>query len=114
VFHAYEAPYGERLRAYGLARETIAVYSQDERTRRENELAKLCSFAPLNTTVQFAIERGEPSRETLHFAERVGAGLIVVGKHNLAPPGTRTPPYGSVCRSIASFARSDVLIVPPE
>jgi nucleotide-binding universal stress UspA family protein len=114
VFHAYEVPYGQRLRAYGLAPETVAVYSQDERMRRENELATLCAFAPLNTSVQHAIERGEPVRETLRYAERVSAGLIVVGKHNLSPPGTRSPPYGSVCRSVASFAHTDVLVIPPQ
>jgi nucleotide-binding universal stress UspA family protein len=114
VFHAYEVPYGQRLSAYGLAPETVAVYTQDERMRRENELSALCAFAPMNTTMQFAIERGEPVRETLRHAERVQANLIVVGKHNLSTPGLRSPPYGSVCRSIASFAQTDVLVIPPE
>jgi hypothetical protein len=37
VFHAFETPFGARLDAYGVARESIDVYSDEERARREQD-----------------------------------------------------------------------------
>ncbi len=112
VFHAYEPPFTRRLLAYGLAHETIAVYSQDEQTRRANELAALCAFCPLETTVQPTLERGEAAAAVLQHAERIHASVIIIGKCDAASTGPRASTYGSVCRSIASFATANVLIVP--
>jgi nucleotide-binding universal stress UspA family protein len=112
VFHAYEPPFTRRLQAYGLARETITVYSQDEQTRRANELAALCAFCPIETTVQPTLERGEAAAAVLQQAERLHANLVVIGKCDATTRGARATAYGSACRSIASFATTNVLIVP--
>ncbi len=113
VLHCHDVPFVQRLEAYGVAEGAIAVYSQEERTRRLDELSRLSAFAPSDIQVRCAIREGDATAGVLRFAAEVAAELIVIGKHEPRPPGARSSQYGSVCRNLAHFAPTNLLIIPP-
>lgn len=110
VVHAYEVPFAARLEAYGLAESAIDVYARDEHERRDQALAALIGrVGP--TDVTRIVERGDAVRLLFSQLRRLDSTLIVIGKH--APRRTPSTTFGSVCRYVATFSPTDVLVVPP-
>ena len=113
VFHAYEAPFTSRLNAYGLAKESIDLYSEGEQKRREHELDALIAQVFKDATVERIIDRGDAIEHLLEHVRHLEPGLIVLAKHS-RHRGTRPAQRsGSVSRHVALFAPTNVLIVPP-
>jgi nucleotide-binding universal stress UspA family protein len=111
VFHAYEAPFAARLDAYGISRESIDLYSDEEQKQRERELDSLIAATGGDVTVRPIVERGVSFARLIERIRQLDPDLVVVGKH-----ASRRRPAdwaGSVSRHTAFFSPSSVLIVPP-
>lgn len=116
VFHAWEAPFAARLESYGLARDAIALYGQDEQRSRESELAALVAHAG-ERLAQSLVAQGDPIAQLFARLADLEPALLVVGRHDpRRRRRRRSEPYtGSVSRHAALFAPCDVLVVaPPE
>jgi universal stress protein E len=113
VFHAYEAPFASRLNAYGIAKESIDLYSDEEQGQRERELDSLIAQVFKEGAVRRIVARGDPIDHLFEHIRHLEPGLIVLGKHS-PRLGTRAARgAGSVSRHTALFAPTNVLIVPP-
>lgn len=115
AFHAWEAPFASRLEAYGLARDAIGIYGQDEQRRRETELATFTAQAGERLT-QSLVAQGDPVARLFERLQDLEPELLVVGRHDpRRRRRRRSEPYtGSVSRHAALFAPCDVLIVAPQ
>lgn len=112
VLHAYEAPFAARLEAYGIAKESIDLYSDAEHAKREHELDALISETADDGETSRIIERGDPVDVLYEHVRRLAPDLIVLGRKGFG--GRRRPAQGAggVSRLVASFAPVDMLIVP--
>lgn len=110
VFHGYEVPFAARLDAYGIARESIDLYSDEEQSRREHELHSL--MEPMNGTGvwQGIVKRGEAIDRLFEHIRELKPDLIVLGKHGQRRR-KRADRTGSVSRHVAMFAPTNVLVV---
>jgi universal stress protein E len=112
VFHAYEAPFASRLNAYGIANESIDLYSDEEQKRRERELDSLIAQVFKQGAVRRIVARGDPIDHLFEHVRHLEPGLIVLGKHSRRPGTRAARGAGSVSRHMALFASTNVLIVP--
>jgi nucleotide-binding universal stress UspA family protein len=107
VFHAYEAPFTARLESYGFVKGAIDIYSQEAHARCVRALDDLVGI----TDAARVVERGDAVQLLNRYIDTVDANLLVLGKH--VPRARRaSSSVGSVCRHMAAFARTDVLVVP--
>jgi nucleotide-binding universal stress UspA family protein len=113
VFHAFEAPFAARLRAYGIAKESIDLYSGAEQAHRERALDAMIADTAGNGEMRSGIERGDPIDLLFAHVRRLEPDLIVLGKHGSRPRRRSAPGTGSVSRHVAFFSPTDLLIVPP-
>jgi len=113
AYHAYEAPFAARLDAYGIARDSINLYSAEEQQRRERELDTLLGPAPDNVTVRRVVERGNPIDGLMERIRELEPDLVAMGKHVRRRERRPAGWPGSVSRHMALFAPTNVLIVPP-
>lgn len=110
--HVWETPFAARLESYGLSPEAIDVYAGEEQRRRELELTSLVTTSSGEHATARLVVRGEPTARLLEQLRTLAPGLVVLGRHD--PRRRRAAgSYGSVCRNLAFFAPTDVLIVPP-
>jgi nucleotide-binding universal stress UspA family protein len=112
AFHAYEMPFGTRLEAYGFSRAAVDVYSQQEHSKREQELETLLKATAGSAGFEFEVERGEPVELLNRYIKIIDANLLVMGKHAHRSRHASLSTPGSVCRSMAFDAPIDLLIVP--
>lgn len=113
AFHAWEAPFAARLESYGLARDAITLYGQDEQRRRESELATFAAHAG-ERLAQSLVVQGDPIARLFEQLENLEPELLVVGRHDPRRRRRRKEPYtGSVSRHAALFAPCDVLVITP-
>jgi nucleotide-binding universal stress UspA family protein len=113
VLHAFEAPFAARLNAYGIARESIELYADEEQSQRERELNTMIAAAGATVAVQGTVERGDPIDRLFERIHQLEPNLIVLGKHTKRPDRRSSDRAGSVSRHMAFFAPANVLIVPP-
>jgi nucleotide-binding universal stress UspA family protein len=113
AFHAYEAPFAARLDAYGIAKDSIDLYSDEEHKQRERELDALIAVIRGAATVRRIVKGGDPIDRLFEHIRQLEPSLIVLGKH-ASRRGRRPAKWsGSVSRHTAFFAPTNVLIVPP-
>lgn len=110
LFHAYDVPFTVRLEAYGVSKESIDLYSDEEQSRRERELNSLIALPGGAGSVRSIVERGDPIDGLFRHIEELEPSLIALGKHEKRR-SLRTPRTGSVSRHVAMFAPTNVLIV---
>jgi nucleotide-binding universal stress UspA family protein len=112
VFHAYEVPFASRLDAYGIARETIDLYGNEELNERKGALEVLLGAASGTRNERVVVRRGDAIEGLFECIRELEPGLIVVGKHARRRPRPVNS-SGSMTRHVAFFAPANVLIVPP-
>jgi nucleotide-binding universal stress UspA family protein len=112
VLHAYEVPFASRLEAYGIAEGALNVYTDDEHTKRDQEVAALIAGAGCGTNVHRLVERGDAATRLFAQVRKLKPALVVVGTHAGRKRRPASTKYGSVCRYTAFFSPTDVLIVP--
>lgn len=110
VFHGYDVPFAARLDAYGVARESIDLYSDAEHSRRELALRSLIATSTDTGAAQGVIERGDVIERLFEHIRELKPNLVVVGKHGRRRGG-RAGRSGSVSRHVAMFAPTNVLVV---
>jgi nucleotide-binding universal stress UspA family protein len=111
VLHTYEVAFAERLDAYSLASAAIDVYSAEEHSRRERDLAKLLGSAD-GGEVERIVVRGDAVKRVFEHIRRLKATLVVLGKHSSHKKRRTSTTFGSVCRYVSSFVQANVLVVP--
>jgi nucleotide-binding universal stress UspA family protein len=123
VFHSYEAPFADRLDAYGVSASAIDVYMEGEQQRHARELEALVaplgqssadadpSAAPRLAAPQIIMERGDPIDPLFRRIEQLRPELVAVGRGRAATRASSRGP-GSVSRDVASFSTTNVLVVP--
>jgi nucleotide-binding universal stress UspA family protein len=111
VLHAYSVPFAERLESYGYSEQTMNVYWADEQAQREARISDLIADdrgLPTDTI----IARGDAVRLLLEHIRTREPTLVVVGQHSHAARRSNESPYVSVAHYVATYARTNVLIVP--
>ena len=111
AYHVYDVPFAARLETYGLSPASIDVYSEQERARRDADLAELVAAVARTGVTSRAVERGEPLALLRRYIETARPALVVLGKRSPGRRGSRVRGIGSVSRSIASSVSADVLLV---
>jgi universal stress protein A len=112
VLNAYEVPFASRLEAYGFADGALDVYTDDEHTKRDREMASLITEAGCGTNVHRLVERGDAATRLFAQIRKIHPTLIVLGTHSGRKGRAASTTFGSVCRYSAFFSPTDVLIVP--
>jgi nucleotide-binding universal stress UspA family protein len=108
AFHVYDVPFAARLETYGLSQAAIDVYGEQERARRDAELAALVTDVGRSGITTRALERGEPAVLLRRYVDSVRPSLVVLGKHS---GGRRASRVGGVGRFVAASVATDVLVV---
>jgi nucleotide-binding universal stress UspA family protein len=112
VFHAYDVPFASRLEAYGIAKETIDLYSNEDLKEREEAIHALLGEIGGTRGERVIVRRGDAIDSLFACIQEVNPGLIVVGQHTRrGRSGAKRS--GSVARHVAFFAAANVLVVPP-
>jgi nucleotide-binding universal stress UspA family protein len=111
VFHAYSVPFAERLQSYGYSDETLGVYSGDEEARRTAQVAELIADDH-GLQSQCIIVRGDAARRLLEHIRASAPTLVVVGQHRRSARRPGQSSSLSVAHYVATYARSNVLVVP--
>jgi nucleotide-binding universal stress UspA family protein len=111
VFHAYEVPFAARLDAYGMAKDSIEVYSQEDEGRQRAQLDALIRSVMNDQDVRRVLVRGDAIDQLFAYINEIEPDLIVLGKHTRRARRRPVSWAGSVSRHMALFAPSNVLIV---
>jgi hypothetical protein len=109
AYHAYDAPFTERLESYGLPASAIDVYSAQAGSQCDAKLAALLASIGRTGITTRVVERGEPSVLLLRHVESFRPSLVVLGKHG-GHKRSLSSSVGSVCRFIATSVAADVLV----
>ncbi len=112
LVNAYLIPFEGRMRLAGASNADIERYRAEERLRVEQRMRgfieRLAAPGELRSSTQFV--RQSPATAIREQAERIGADLIVLGKHGGSVVEERL--LGSVTRNVLYDAGRDVLLVP--
>lgn len=112
LVHAYFVPFEGRMRLAGASNADIERYRTAECLRVEQKMRgfieQLAAPSELRSSEYFV--RGSPAAAILEQGERIGADLIVIGKHGGSIVEERL--LGSVTRNVLYHAGCDVLLVP--
>jgi nucleotide-binding universal stress UspA family protein len=111
AYHVYNEPFAARLEAYGLAASAIDVYSAQARSQCDTELASLIASIDRTGVTSRAVERGDPAEQLRRYIDDVRPSLVVLGKHVRQARSSPASSVASVCRFVANFVSSDVLVV---
>lgn len=112
IFHAYEAPYVERLRLCGVDDAAVAscLLATEKEARRSVD--QLLGSAVAGAQITIRVVHGDPLGALVTEAALCGPQLVVVGKHE--PGREHSPPesLGTMGLRIAYHTPVDVLVVP--
>jgi nucleotide-binding universal stress UspA family protein len=111
AFHAYETPFAARLDAYGMGKDAIEVYSQEDERKVQEQLAALIGSVMDEKEARRILVRGDPIDHILAQVKEIEPDLIVLGKHTRRARRRSVSWAGSVSRHIALFAPTNVLVV---
>lgn len=113
VVHAFDVPYGIRMRKQGVAEGTIRAYGQDIRAAAASVIGEVLSSEPrAKHRLHAHLVRGETVGALLAEIERLQPQLVVVGRHEHSPREYHIGSFGSVAVRVAYHVPDDVLIVP--
>jgi nucleotide-binding universal stress UspA family protein len=104
-------PFAARLDAYGLPRDSIKVYSQDDERHQRDEVNALIRSVVNDHEVRTIVVRGDAIDQLSGCIAEIEPDLVVLGKHTRRARRRPTSWAGSVSRHIALFAPTNVLIV---
>lgn len=111
LVHAFEVEFESTLRLAGVGQDKVDAY---RREARDKAMADLAAFAGRlgvpRERVWPTVTHGYPPRVICEHAARVGAELIVIGKH--AAGLVERTLVGSVALQVLENAACDVLVVP--
>ncbi len=88
------------------AEEQLSAFDAEDRSRLEEQCQQLSG---LGFKSRWILRKGNPAQETLHVAEEVKAGIIVIGSQGKS--AIREWMTGSTTESVVRYARQPVLIV---
>ncbi len=109
--HAFEVEFESTLRLVGTEEDKVQAYRQQARERAMNAMEQLVGRLGLPPELVWrVVEHGYPPRVILEQAEKIGAQLVVVGKH--AAGMLERLLIGSVALQVLQQAQCDVLVVP--
>ncbi len=112
LVHAFRHPQELAMYYANVAPALIAEYRQRARARSEVELRRLVAASRRSAApVTSAVEEGDPASALRKQADKVGAGLIVVGKRGTSEAEDLL--FGSVVQHLLVEADGDVLVTPP-
>jgi len=112
VLNAYEVPFASRLQAYGIAEGALDVYTDDEHTSRDQQMAALIAESGCGTNAHRIVERGDAADRLFAQIRKLAPTLVVLGTRTGRKGRRAHTRYGSVCRYTAFFSPTDVLVVP--
>jgi nucleotide-binding universal stress UspA family protein len=81
LVHAYYVAFEGRMRLAGASNEDIERYRDDEAARAERKFQAQMQALQAESSVGKLLVRGAPAPVLIEQAERLGADLIVIGKH---------------------------------
>lgn len=109
VVHAFDMPFESRLWSAGVPEAEIQLYRAQARQSAMQEIERMARTAGLDPlAVARIVQAGHPSSVVLEHAERIGADLIVIGKHGQSV--VEELMLGSVTRHVLADAKCDVLV----
>jgi len=111
AFHAYEVPFSARLDAYGVAKSSIEVYSEDNERHLREQLDALIGSVINDKDVRRILVRGDAIDQLMACIDEIEPHLIVLGKHTRRARRRPANWAGSVSRHMALFAPTNVLLV---
>lgn len=98
------------MRPAGASGEDIERYRKDEFTRAERKMQEEIQALPAGSAIGKLLVHGYPAPVLIREAERLGADLIVIGKHGGTTLDERLP--GSVTQNVLYQAGCNVLLAP--
>jgi len=111
IFHAYENPYEGKLVQADVSAGIIEQFLMESRDQALANIANLIDKAvPADSQVSSSIERGDAKFLIPAEAVKLGADLIVIGKHGRSLLGEFF--LGGATRATVARATCDVLVVP--
>lgn len=112
VLHAYEPPFEGTLRLASVPQAQIEQHRSEVRDAAHAAMeAMLAELGLPATRIRRSLEAGYPPERMTQAAERLGADLVVLGKHGKGLVEELL--VGSVTLHALSRAQCDVLVVPP-
>lgn len=110
LVHAYFVAFEGRMRMAGASSEDIERYRADECSRAEQKVEAQLTAVHAKASVGKLLRLGSPAAVLNEQAERLGADLIVIGKHGGTAWDERL--LGSVTQNVLYHAGCSVLLVP--
>jgi nucleotide-binding universal stress UspA family protein len=111
IFHAYSVPFAERLQDYGCSEGTLDIYTGEEQARRAAQVSELVAD-DRGLQTDTVIARGDAARRLLEHITVMAPTLVVIGQHGRAARRSPQSSYVSVAHYVATYARTNVLVVP--
>lgn len=108
--HAYSVAFAGRMRLAGVSGEDIERYRRDELTRADRKMHEEIQALPSSSAIGKLLVHGYPAPVLIREAERLGADLIVIGKHGGTTLDERL--LGSATQNVLYQAGCNVLLVP--
>ncbi len=112
IFHAYEAPYVERLRLCGTDAATIESALLARQKAAQHNTEGLLASAVAGARVHIHVVHGEPLGSLVTQTALFGPQLVVVGRHEGTPLHFSPEQLGALSLRMAYHTPVDVLIVP--
>lgn len=109
--HAFTVEFESKLRLVGATEQDIQRYRQDARHHAQAQMQILAQALPAETMTSIQLEHGQPEDILPALVQKIGADLLVVGKHDTSEVEELL--LGSVTRHLLFEAGCDVLVMPP-
>lgn len=110
LVHAYFVAFEGRMRMAGALSEDIERYRAGEFSRAKKKIEEQLAAVQAKASVGNLLRRGSPAAVLKEQAERLGADLIVIGKHGGEAWDEKL--LGSVTQNVLYHAGCNVLLVP--
>lgn len=110
LLHAYTVAFEGRMRMAGASTADIERYRAGERARADERIKAQLAALPAKRQPLRLLAHGAPATAMLDQARKIGADLIVIGKHG--GPTLEERLLGSVTRNVLYNSTCDVLLVP--
>jgi nucleotide-binding universal stress UspA family protein len=110
LVHAYFVAFEGRMRLAGASSEDIERYRAGEFSRATKKIEEQLAAVQAKASVAIFLRRGNPVTVLKEQAERLGADVIVIGKHGGEAWDEKL--LGSVTQNVLYHAGCNVLLVP--